>query len=165
MSSAPNPTSRTPLLAAHASAQQSSRSSRGLSPDPQSRFRRTTSQFSPNRHRRRGRRRKSPPIHFVPALLVSTVLASVLFLAWDVSSYGKCYFSSLCRIIGSGEDKDDVFFLNSGAYAPWRSGGQGGGKRGLPRGCEINQVTLVSVCDPTCRATVLAEQCRIASHS
>jgi hypothetical protein len=67
-------------------------------------------------------------------------------IAWDVSSYGDCYFQSLCNALGDGTRLDRVWWENSGAYAPWRSGGPGGGKRGLPRGCEINQVTLV--CPP-----------------
>jgi len=65
-------------------------------------------------------------------------------MAWDISDYGNCYFKSLCKVLGSGEDLDEIFYQNAGAYAPWRSRGPGGGKKGLPRGCEINQVTLVS---------------------
>ena len=145
MASAPHPNSRTPLLAAQVSSQRpsSSRSPRNQSPNPQARIRQS-SQFSPNRNRRRGQRRKSPPIQLAPALAALGILAFFLFMAWDVSRYGNCYFDSLCRALGTGEDLDDIFFQNAGAYAPWRSGGPGGGKRGLPRGCEINQVTVVS---------------------
>lgn len=152
MSSAPGPTSRTPLLAAQQSAQQASsqattststpatRPTRSLSPSPAN----VRPSHSPNvSFIRRRRRKRSPQVHTFPAVVTTAILAFVIFVAWDVSSYGNCYFRSLCSALGEGERLDSVWWENSGAYAPWRSGGPGGGKRGLPRGCEINQVTLV----------------------
>jgi hypothetical protein len=90
------------------------------------------------------RRRRSPPIQTIPAFITVTILLFVAFIAWDVSSIGNCYFAPLCKLLGEGGERvQDVWWRNAGAYAPWRSLGPGGGHRGLPRGCEINQVTLV----------------------
>jgi len=47
-------------------------------------------------------------------------------------------------VLGDGnETKKDVWWRNSGPYAPYRSLGPGGGRTGLPRGCEIDQVNVV----------------------
>jgi hypothetical protein len=90
------------------------------------------------------KRRRTPHVQFVPLLIIGPVLVFVLFIAWDVSSYGKCYFRPLCRVLGDGnETKKDVWWRNSGPYAPYRSLGPGGGRTGLPRGCEIDQVNVV----------------------
>ncbi|KAK1926180.1 histidine phosphatase superfamily [Papiliotrema laurentii] len=142
MSFLPAPNSRTPLLAAHSSAQPSSsqsRSSRARSPNPSARpiLVPTVS------HAGRTRRKRSPNHRTVPAILIFVLVGLTAMIAWDVSSYGDCYFQSLCNALGDGTRLDRVWWENSGAYAPWRSGGPGGGKRGLPRGCEINQVTLL----------------------
>ncbi len=129
MSSIPRATSTTPLLAP----------SRGPSPQPPSR----SHSLLPIRQRQRQRRR-TPPIHILPALLTLTLFALVAFIAWDVSSFGNCYFAPLCRTLGDGKERiDEVWWRNAGAYAPWRSLGTGGGRGGLPRGCEIDQVTVV----------------------
>jgi hypothetical protein len=89
-------------------------------------------------------KRRTPHVQFVPLLIIGPVLVFVLFIAWDVSSYGKCYFRPLCRVLGDGnETKKDVWWRNSGPYAPYRSLGPGGGRTGLPRGCEIDQVNVV----------------------
>jgi hypothetical protein len=90
------------------------------------------------------KRRRTPHVQFVPLLIIGPVLLFVLFIAWDVSSYGKCYFRPLCRVLGDGnETKKDVWWRNSGPYAPYRSLGPGGGRTGLPRGCEIDQINVV----------------------
>jgi len=90
------------------------------------------------------KRRRTPHVQFVPFLIIGPILVFVLFIAWDVSSYGNCYFRPLCRILGDGsETKKDVWWRNSGPYAPYRSLGSGGGRTGLPRGCEIDQVNVV----------------------
>ncbi|KAL7420830.1 hypothetical protein Q5752_004783 [Cryptotrichosporon argae] len=96
---------------------------------------------SPARLSRR-RRRRSPPLHLVPALLTSVILALVVFAAWDVSSLGSCYVRPLCRLLGHGE-VEMVWRRNAAAYAPWVSLGPGGGKKGLPRGCDVDQVTIL----------------------
>ena len=157
MAAVPAPNSRTPLLAAHHSSRHHQPSSGSSShTSPASRQSRSTSPHAyasrsrpPNPSNssfiRRRTRRRSPQIQFVPGLIALGLLAFVGFLAWDVSSAGNCYFQALCNVLGEGERMDTVWWENSGAYAPWRSGGSGGGKRGLPRGCEINQVTLVSL--------------------
>jgi hypothetical protein len=128
MSSSLSATATTPLLP----------SSREISPRPP--LARDPSTFRAVR-----RRRGTPPVHLLPALVTITVFILVCFAAWDVSSYGKCYFTPLCRILGDGQDGlEEIYGRNSGAYGPWRSHGPGGGKLGLPRGCEINQVSIVS---------------------
>ena len=91
------------------------------------------------------RRQSTPPIVVFPAILTIFLLAFTALVAWDVSSLGNCYFAPLCRILGDGKERTDaVWWRNAGAYAPWRPLGAGGGHRGLPEGCEINQVTVVS---------------------
>jgi hypothetical protein len=37
----------------------------------------------------------------------------------------------------------DVWWRNSGPYAPYHALGTGGGRTGLPRGCEVDQVNVV----------------------
>lgn len=91
------------------------------------------------------KRRRTPHIQFVPFLLASSVFIFVIFIAWDVSTYGNCYFKPVCRILGDGsESMREVWWINSGPYAPWKPVGPGGGSRNLPRGCQIDQVNVVS---------------------
>jgi hypothetical protein len=91
------------------------------------------------------KRRRTPHIQLVPLLLVGPLLLFVFFVAWDVSSYGNCYFRPLCRALGNGsETTKEIWWRNSGPYAPWKSLGPGGGRSGLPRGCEIDQVNVAS---------------------
>jgi hypothetical protein len=92
------------------------------------------------------KRRRTPHVQLVPLLMIGPLLIFVFFVAWDVSSYGNCYFRPLCRALGNGsETTKDVWWRNSGPYAPWKSLGPGGGRTGLPRGCEIDQVNVVSL--------------------
>ena len=80
----------------------------------------------------------------MPFILAATVFVFVFFVAWDVSTYGNCYFKPLCRILGDGsESLREVWWMNSGPYATWKAVGPGGGRTGLPRGCEIDQVNVV----------------------
>ena len=91
------------------------------------------------------KRRRTPHIQLVPFLLTFTVFVFVILIAWDVSAFGNCYFKPLCRILGDGcENLREVWWINSGPYAPWKAVGPGGGNRGLPRGCQIDQVNVVS---------------------
>lgn len=90
------------------------------------------------------RRRHTPHIQFIPFILAGSVFLLVLLIAWDVSSFGNCYFKPLCRMLGDGSlNSREVWWMNSGPYAPWKPVGPGGGRRGLPRGCEIDQVNVV----------------------
>lgn len=145
MSTTPRPTSTTPLLAnASSSPSNSSR------PPP----RRSRS----SQHRRS---RKGPHIQLIPAAVLCTLLALAALAIWDVSSLGKCYFRPLCRLLGDDQnDKDIVWWRNAGAYAPWRASGKEGGRRGLPKGFEINQVSIVSfgLADQTLIVLVTATQ-------
>ena len=128
MSTLREATSTTPLLA----------SSNPLSPRPSAS---RTLSAPPLRIRRQS----TPPIVIFPAILIFILLAFTTLIAWDVSSLGNCYFAPLCRILGDSKGSTDaVWWRNAGAYAPWRPLGSGGGHKGLPKGCEINQVTLVS---------------------
>ncbi|ORX34649.1 histidine phosphatase superfamily [Kockovaella imperatae] len=89
------------------------------------------------------RRQRTPIAAFFPAFVTIVLLGFASFAAWDVSSAGNCWIEPLCRILGSGDRLENVWWRNSGAYAPWKSLGPGGGKRGLPRGCKVNQVTVL----------------------
>ena len=103
----------------------------------------TSRHRSNSRFRRRRERTRTPVAAFFPAFITVVLLSFASFAAWDVSSAGNCWLEPLCRILGDGERTEEVWWRNSGAYAPWKSLGVGGGKRGLPRGCAINQVTIV----------------------
>ncbi|KAK4686161.1 hypothetical protein P7C73_g3973, partial [Tremellales sp. Uapishka_1] len=121
------PTSTTPLLP------------HSRSPSPRPDYTRSQS-VQPLRRRRRS----TPPIHVFPAALAFCLFMVVAFVAWDVSSLGNCYVKPLCDLLGDGmEKKEDIWWRNAGPYAPWRSLGPAGGRKGLPRGCEIDQVTIL----------------------
>ena len=80
--------------------------------------------------RLRKRRLRTPVAAFFPAVITVVLLALASFAAWDVSSLGKCWLAPLCRVLGDGERLAEVWRRNTGAYAPWTSVGEGGGKRG-----------------------------------
>jgi hypothetical protein len=114
----------------------------------------------PSLDRLPAKRRRTPHVQFVPLLLVAPILLFVIFVAWDVSSYGNCYFRPLCRALGDGNGSlKDVWWRNAGPYAPWRSLGTGGGRTGLPRGCEIDQVNVVSQRSFAARSKGLMSSC------
>ncbi|GFZ50736.1 hypothetical protein JCM24511_08494 [Saitozyma sp. JCM 24511] len=144
----PGPTASTPLLQAH-SAQSSYRTSRPTSPSHSPSASPSPAPYGSTRPRPslspfRRHRRRTPPIHAFPAVLAVLLFAAVAFVAWDVSSIGRCYFKPLCRILGdSAVSAEEIWWRNAGAYAPWRSRGDGGGRKGLPRGCEIDQVNIL----------------------
>ncbi|WVQ80361.1 hypothetical protein IAT38_002466 [Cryptococcus sp. DSM 104549] len=100
---------------------------------------------SPSHHRlfRRRRQRAHPALHFLPILFPVILFAAVAFLAWDVSSLGNCWVGPLCRVLGDGRGVEQGWYRNQGPYAPYRKQGRGGGTTGLPRGCEVDQVTLL----------------------
>ena len=94
------------------------------------------------------RRRRTPALPLLPTIALLTCAALLVFTAWDVSSIGNCYFPSICKALGKGKGrKDEVYQRNTGAYAPYTPQGAGGGRVNLPRGCEINQVNVVSKVD------------------
>lgn len=128
MSMTPRPTSTTPLLGdARRSPSEANR------PSP--------SRLGSSHRRRRGR---APHIQTFPAIVLCTLLILAGLAIWDVSPLGDCYFKPLCKILGdTWDEKDSVWWRNAGAYAPWRANGPGGGRRGLPQGCEVGQVTIV----------------------
>lgn len=96
----------------------------------------------------RRRRRRTPALPLLPTVALLTCAALLVFTAWDVSSIGNCYFPSICKALGKGKGrKDEVYQRNTGAYAPYTAQGAGGGRVNLPRGCEINQVNIVSEVD------------------
>ncbi|ORY34332.1 histidine phosphatase superfamily [Naematelia encephala] len=126
----PGPSSTTPLLTSYHSR------SRSPSPNPT-----TPTHLSLGRLRRR---RAAPPIHYLPAVLLFSILAFFSFIVWDISSIGNCYIEPLCRILGEGrEGVSDVWWRNGGAYSPRRAMGPGGGSKNLPRGCSIDQVNIL----------------------
>ncbi|WVQ76289.1 hypothetical protein IAR50_005954 [Cryptococcus sp. DSM 104548] len=101
---------------------------------------------SPSLHRlinRRRRARQQSILHFLPIIFPILLFACVAFLVWDVSSFGNCYFEPLCRLLGDGRGIEEGWWRNSGPYAPYRRMGEGGAALGLPKGCEVDQVTLL----------------------
>ncbi|ODN97157.1 hypothetical protein I350_08137 [Cryptococcus amylolentus CBS 6273] len=92
---------------------------------------------------RRRRARQNSILHFLPIIFPVLLFAAVAFLAWDVSSFGNCYFQPLCRLLGDGRGVEEGWWRNQGPYAPYRRMGKGGAVVGLPRGCEVDQVTLL----------------------
>lgn len=142
----PGPTASTPLLHSQAgpSNLRTQPGSPALSytstlPDPSSASRPFLSPLS------KRRRRASPVIRVVPGILVLILVTAFVFAAWDVSSVGACYAPWLCKMLGKGRWRDDeVYWRDTGAYAPFRSRGTGGGQINLPRGCVIDQVNVVS---------------------
>lgn len=145
-SSYPGPTASTPLL--HAQAGPSH-----LRPGPASPALSYTDSLDPSASQARPllsplskrRRKASPIVRVLPGILILAIFTAFVFVAWDVSSVGACYVPWLCRILGKSKWRDDeVFWRNTGAYAPFRSRGTGGGQINLPRGCVIDQVNVVS---------------------
>lgn len=146
-SSLPGPTASTPLL--HAQAGPSN-----LRPQPGSpavSYSGTLTDPSSSQQRpflsplSRRRRKASPIVRVVPAAFLLVLFTGFVFIAWNISSVGACYVPWLCRILGKGKWRsDEVWWRNTGAYAPFRSRGTGGGQINLPRGCVIDQVNVVS---------------------
>ncbi|EIW73298.1 hypothetical protein TREMEDRAFT_67315 [Tremella mesenterica DSM 1558] len=64
----------------------------------------------------------------------------MVLVVWDVSPVGNCVLRPLCRALGEGRGKEEVWWRNAGAYAPYRPLGEG--RERLPRGCELDQVTI-----------------------
>ncbi|WRT63672.1 uncharacterized protein IL334_000595 [Kwoniella shivajii] len=114
------PTDRTPLLRPIFTAAQST--------------------FLPRHRHRRHQKHRVPVFSIVFTL---SALICVAFLAWDVSSFGYCYVTPLCRALSGSKGLEQLWWRNQGPCAPFRSQGLGGGKRGLPKGCEISQVTIL----------------------
>ncbi|WVR03471.1 hypothetical protein IAU60_000462 [Kwoniella sp. DSM 27419] len=77
----------------------------------------------------------------LPSIIGGALLILLGLLIWDVSSYGRCA-SPVCRAI-KGDELGEVWWRNQGPYAPFRSLGKLGGQKGLPRGCEVDQVTIL----------------------
>lgn len=170
-SAIPGPTASTPLLQAQA-ASSSAAARRSPSPSP-SQSHRQSYHTPPSPlllPRRRRRRSPTPRFPLVPTIVIFGTFALIAFAAWDVSSIGNCYFPGLCRALGKGKGiKEDVWQRNIGSYAPYRSQGEGGGKHNLPRGCEINQVNIVSLAKDALSESKLAylpvaSSCRSISH-
>ncbi|WWC85773.1 uncharacterized protein L201_000639 [Kwoniella dendrophila CBS 6074] len=95
---------------------------------------------SPSKRRRKDQK---PPIPIFSIIFTLVLLGSVGFLAWDVSSYGHCYAQPLCRALQGHRGLEQTWWRNQGPYAPFQSLGSGGGDKGLPKGCEISQVTIL----------------------
>ncbi|WWC58080.1 uncharacterized protein I303_100615 [Kwoniella dejecticola CBS 10117] len=101
-----------------------------------------TIQHPSHRHhnRRRGQRR---PIPLFSILFTTSILVIVSFLAWDVSTYGRCHVKPLCRALSGKSGLEQTWWRNQGPYSPFKPLGPGGGNKGLPKGCELSQVTIL----------------------
>lgn len=106
----------------------------------------TDSSARSKRVRRRHRpRRPGPPIYTYPAIFSLFLFALATIAAWDIS-VGKCKIPGLCRVLGGiQEPLEKVWMRNAGPYAPYMSRGHGGGAAGLPKGCKVDQVSIVSL--------------------
>lgn len=82
---------------------------------------------------RSSRRRKAPPIHYLPAL-IALVLLTVTVIAWLLSGV-PCGIPHICR-----ESFSDVLARNTGTYAPFRERHY----HQLPATCKVDQVSIVS---------------------
>jgi hypothetical protein len=87
---------------------------------------------------RRGRRR-APPVHLFPAVFLLILCALGGIVAWDLT-IGECRVQWICTLLGGREAYERVWERDTGAYAPWRSLG----RSGVPRGCVVDQVSVVS---------------------
>lgn len=79
-------------------------------------------------------------------LLVITPIMSVTLvalLAWDASPLGHCYIKPLCRALRVRNEIQEIWWRNQGPYAPYKELDHTSLER-LPKGCEVDQVTLVS---------------------
>lgn len=91
---------------------------------------------------RRGKRRH----RLLVSLLVITSIISVTLvalLAWDASPLGYCYIKPLCRALRVRNEIQEIWWRNQGPYAPYKELDHTSLER-LPKGCEVDQVTLVS---------------------
>lgn len=86
---------------------------------------------------RGSRRRKAPPIHYLPAL-IAVILFTVTLVAWSLSRV-PCGIPHLCR-----ENFSEVLAKNTGTYAPYREQQY----HGLPATCKVDQVSIVRI--PQC---------------
>lgn len=133
------PTSRTPLLprASTSDIRQSPRRGSRATPAPSI----ATNTPGTSRHRRR-----APPVHYLPAAFALFLFVLATVAAWDIS-VGACALPWLCRLLGGVQEPlDAVWARNTGAYAPWRSrAAVPASLAGLPRGCAVDQVTIVRV--------------------
>ncbi|WVN90924.1 uncharacterized protein L203_106169 [Cryptococcus depauperatus CBS 7841] len=91
----------------------------------------------------RKRRQKKRDILLLTVVLPTIAVIIIAFLVWDVSSLGNCYALPLCQMLDNGRGAERGWWENQGPYAPFRSMGKAGAQAGLPRGCEIDQVTLL----------------------
>ncbi|WVQ93834.1 hypothetical protein IAU59_000912 [Kwoniella sp. CBS 9459] len=97
---------------------------------------------SRRRNNRHGSKKRTFLANVLPALVALVLLLAFTFVAYDVSSLGRCV-SPLCKALGGDRDLEDVWWRNQGPYAPFRSLGKFGAQKGLPRGCEVDQVTIL----------------------
>lgn len=81
---------------------------------------------------RGSRRRKAPPIHYLPAL-IAVILFTVTIVAWSLSAV-PCGIPHLCR-----ERFINVLARNTGTYAPFQEQHY----HGLPATCKVDQVSIV----------------------
>ncbi|OCF36112.1 hypothetical protein I316_01984 [Kwoniella heveanensis BCC8398] len=97
-----------------------------------------------HRARRRDHRRSKRTFlaNILPASIALILLLAFAFIAYDVSSLGDCV-TPLCRALGGDKGLEDIWWRNQGPYAPFRSLGKFGAQKGLPRGCEVDQVTVL----------------------
>lgn len=91
---------------------------------------RRTSDFSVSS--RGSRRRKAPPIHYLPAL-IAVILFTVTVAAWSLSKV-TCGIPHLCS-----ESFSDVLARNTGTYAPFREQRY----QSPPATCKVDQVSIV----------------------
>ncbi|KAL1404998.1 hypothetical protein Q8F55_008616 [Vanrija albida] len=86
--------------------------------------------------------RRAPPVQFLPAVVTLVLFAAIALAAWNLS--GGCSLPWLCDALGGPRESfEAVWWRNTGPYAAYRALGHGGGARGLPEGCVVDQVSVL----------------------
>lgn len=94
--------------------------------------------------RYRSGKRRYPLFLFRLVIAPMVLITLVTLLAWDTSPLGHCYMKPICRALKDGNEMEEIWWRNQGPYAPYKEFDHSKNLEYLPRGCEIDQVTLVS---------------------
>lgn len=92
----------------------------------------------------RSGKRRHPLFLFLLVITPITLITLVTLLAWDTSPLGHCYIKPICRALKNGNEMEEIWWRNQGPYAPYKELDHSKNLESLPRGCEVDQVTLVS---------------------
>ncbi|OWZ53870.1 phytase [Cryptococcus neoformans c45] len=91
----------------------------------------------------RSGKRRHPLFLFLLVITPITLITLVTLLAWDTSPLGHCYIKPICRALKDGNEMEEIWWRNQGPYAPYKELDHSKNLESLPRGCEVDQVTLL----------------------